>query len=41
MVIKLLTEHHVEFLSLKEGYTGSSESTHVSSNGWHYGDRDF
>ena len=29
MVIKLLTEHHLEFLSLKEGCTGSSESTHV------------
>ena len=24
---KLLTEHHLEFLSLKEGCTGSSEST--------------
>ena len=29
MVIKLLTEHHLEFLSLKEGCTGSSESAHV------------
>ena len=29
MIIKLLTEHHLEFLSLKGGYTGSSESTHV------------
>ena len=27
MSVKLLTEHHLEFLSLKEGYTGSSEST--------------
>ena len=27
MTVKLLTEHHLEFLSLKEGYTGSSEST--------------
>ena len=26
MNIKLLNEHNVEFLSLKEGYTGSSES---------------
>ena len=29
MSVKLLTEHHLEFLSLKGGYTGSSESTHV------------
>ena len=29
MVVKLLTEHHKEFLSLKGGRTGSSESTHV------------
>ena len=27
--VKLLTEHHLEFLSLKVGYKGSSESTHV------------
>ena len=27
--VKLLTEHHLEFQSLKEGYTGSSESTLV------------
>ena len=27
MAVKLLTEHHLEFLSLKEGCTGSSEST--------------
>ena len=27
MSVKLLTEHHLEFLSLKEGCTGSSEST--------------
>ena len=26
MSVKLLTEHHLEFLSLKEGCTGSSES---------------
>ena len=29
MIIKLLTEHHLEFLSLKGGCTGSSESTIV------------
>ena len=29
MSVKLLTEHHLEFLSLKGGYTGSSESTLV------------
>ena len=29
MIVKLLTEHHLEFLSLKVGCTGSSESTHV------------
>ena len=29
MIIKLLTEHHFEFLSLKGGCRGSSESTHV------------
>ena len=29
MVVKLLTEHHLEFLILKEGCTGSSESTLV------------
>ena len=27
--VKLLTEHHLEFLSLKGGYTGASESTLV------------
>ena len=27
--VKLLTEHHLEFLNLKEGFTGSSESTLV------------
>ena len=26
MSVKLLTEHHLEFLSLKGGFTGSSES---------------
>ena len=31
MIVKLLTEHHLEFLSLKGGCTGSSESTvHMS-----------
>ena len=35
MIVKLLTEHHFEFLSLKEGYRGSSESTLVKmSNCW-------
>ena len=29
MIVKLLTEHHLECLSLKGGCTGSSESTHV------------
>ena len=29
MIVRLLTEHHLEFLSLKVGCTGSSESTHV------------
>ena len=29
MNIKLLTEHHLEFLSIKIGCTGSSESTLV------------
>ena len=29
MILKLLTEHHLEFLSLKGGYRGSSESTLV------------
>ena len=29
LTVKLLTEHHLEFLSLKGGCTGSSESTHV------------
>ena len=27
--VKLLTEHQLEFLSLKGGYTGSSEATLV------------
>ena len=29
MIVKLLTEHPLEFLSLKEGCRGSSESTLV------------
>ena len=29
MSVKLLTEHNLEFLCLKGGCTGSSESTHV------------
>ena len=29
MIVKLLTEHHLEFLSIKRGCSGSSESTHV------------
>ena len=29
MTVKLLNEHHLEFLSLTGGYTGSTESTHV------------
>ena len=31
MIVRLLTEHHLEFPSLKRGCTGSSESTHVKS----------
>ena len=35
MIVRLLTEHHLEFLSLKVGCTGSSESTLVKmSNCW-------
>ena len=29
MIVKVLTEHHLEFLSLKGGCRGSSESTHI------------
>ena len=37
MIIKLLTVHHVEFLSLKKGCRGSSESTLVKmSNCWKF-----
>ena len=31
MTVKLLTEHHLEFLSLKGGCTGSAESTLVNA----------
>ena len=35
MIVKLLTEHHLEFLSSKGGRRGSSESTLVRlSNCW-------
>ena len=35
MIVTLLTEHHLEFLSLKGGCRGSSESTLVKmSNCW-------
>ena len=30
MIFKLLNEHHLEFLSLKEGCTGSSEELDFS-----------
>ena len=29
MTVKLMTEHHLEFLNLNGGCTGSSEFTHV------------
>ena len=32
MIVKLLTEHYFEFLSLKGGCTGSSESTLVKTS---------
>ena len=35
MIVKLLTEHHLEFVSFKGGCRGSSESTLVKmSNCW-------
>ena len=35
MIVKLLTEHHLDFLSLKGGCRGSSESKIVKmSNCW-------
>ena len=37
MIVKLLTEHHLELLSLNGGVTGSSESTHVKmQHCWKY-----
>ena len=37
MIVKLLAEHYLEFLSLKGGCRGSSESTLVKmSNCWKY-----
>ena len=37
MIVKLLTEHHLEFLSLKGGCRKSSESTHVKMpNSWKF-----
>ena len=46
MIVKLLTEHHLEFLSLKGGCRDSSESTlvkqphcwksHVASHNYYY-----
>ena len=37
MIVKVLTEHHLEFLSLKGGCRGSSETTLVKmSNCWKY-----
>ena len=37
MIVKLLTEHHLEFLSLKGGCKSLSESTLVKmSNCWKY-----
>ena len=37
MIVQLLTEHHLEFLSLTGCFTGSSESTLVKmSNRWKY-----
>ena len=37
MSVELLTEHHLEFLSLKGGSTGSSESTLAKmSNCWKF-----
>ena len=34
MTVKLQTKHHLEFLSLKGGYTGSYESTSVKMPHW-------
>ena len=35
MTLRLLTKHHLEFLSLKGGCTGLSESTLVEIPQWH------
>ena len=45
MIIKLLTEHHLEFLSLKGGCRGSSKSTlvkllEISCRGSYVNDKD-
>ena len=32
MIVKLLTEHHLEFLSLTGDYRDSPESTHIVGN---------
>ena len=34
MIVKLLTEYHLEFLSLKGGLRGSSESTFVKMSNY-------
>ena len=34
MIVKLLAEHHLKFLSLKGGRRGSSESTLVKMSNW-------
>ena len=34
MTVKLLTKHHLEFISLIGGCAGSSESTHVNVPRW-------
>ena len=36
MSVKLLTEHHLEFLCLTGGCTGSYESTHVKMSQLNY-----
>ena len=37
MIVELLTEHHLEFLSLKGGCRDLSKSTHVKmSNCWKF-----
>ena len=34
MIVELLTEHHLECLSLEGGCRGSSESTHVKMSNY-------